>query len=58
MSEFYDVIVVGGGAAGVGAAVGASLAGARTALLERGRPRCPVRHRRLVSVGRPHCLGC
>ncbi|MDX6229813.1 MAG: hypothetical protein QOI76_3203 [Frankiales bacterium] len=36
MSENYDVIVVGGGAAGVGAAAGASLAGARTALLERG----------------------
>jgi hypothetical protein len=36
MSEIYDVIVVGGGAAGVGAAVGASLAGARTLLLERG----------------------
>jgi hypothetical protein len=36
MNELYDVIVVGGGAAGVGAAIGASLAGARTALLERG----------------------
>ena len=30
----YDVVVVGGGAAGVGAAVGAAQAGARTLLLE------------------------
>ena len=34
MSHHYDTIVVGGGAAGVGAAVGASLAGARTLLVE------------------------
>lgn len=33
-SNEYDVIVVGGGAAGVGAAVGAAQAGARTLLLE------------------------
>jgi hypothetical protein len=32
----YDVIVIGGGAAGVGAAAGASQAGARTLLIERG----------------------
>jgi flavin-dependent dehydrogenase len=32
----YDVIVAGGGAAGVGAAVGAAQAGARTLLIERG----------------------
>lgn len=32
----YDVIVVGGGAAGVGASVGARLAGARTLLVESG----------------------
>ncbi len=32
--ESYDVIVVGGGAAGVGAAVGASRAGARTLMIE------------------------
>jgi hypothetical protein len=31
----YDVIVVGGGAAGIAAAVGAAAAGARTALVER-----------------------
>src|ERR1700693_4303586 len=30
----YDVVVVGGGAAGVGAAVGAAQAGAKTLLLE------------------------
>ncbi len=34
MDQQYDVIVAGGGAAGVGAAVGASLAGARTLLVE------------------------
>jgi FAD dependent oxidoreductase len=33
-TESYDVIVVGGGAAGVGAAVGAALAGARTLMIE------------------------
>ena len=33
--EHYDVIVVGGGAAGVAAAVGAKLSGARTLLIER-----------------------
>jgi FAD dependent oxidoreductase len=32
--EGYDVIVVGGGAAGVGAAVGAAQAGARTLMIE------------------------
>src|SRR6202165_1151794 len=32
--ESYDVIVVGGGAAGVGAAVGAAPAGARTLMIE------------------------
>src|SRR5260370_17340366 len=32
----YDVIVIGGGSAGVGAAAGASQAGARTLLIERG----------------------
>jgi len=32
----YDVIVAGGGAAGIGAAVGAAQAGARTLLIERG----------------------
>ena len=34
MHQHYDVTVVGGGAAGVGAAVGASLAGAKTLLVE------------------------
>lgn len=34
MTEDYDVVVVGGGAAGVGAAVGAAQAGAKTLLLE------------------------
>jgi glycerol-3-phosphate dehydrogenase len=34
MTEEYDVVVVGGGAAGVGAAVAAAQAGARTVLLE------------------------
>ena len=33
-AESYDVVVVGGGAAGVGAAVGAALTGARTLLIE------------------------
>ena len=33
--ESFDVIVCGGGAAGVGAAVGAAQSGARVALLER-----------------------
>lgn len=33
-TETYDVLVVGGGAAGVGAAVGAAKAGARVALVE------------------------
>ena len=33
-TEDYDVVVVGGGAGGVGAALGATQAGARTLLLE------------------------
>jgi hypothetical protein len=33
--ECYDVVVVGGGSAGVGAAIGAAQAGARVALIER-----------------------
>src|SRR5258708_17673769 len=36
MVEHYDVIVGGGGSAGVAAAMGASRAGARTLLIERG----------------------
>src|SRR3981189_2857722 len=36
MKEHYDVIVGGGGAAGVAAAIGASRTGARTLLIERG----------------------
>jgi hypothetical protein len=36
MTRDYDVIVAGGGAAGVAAAVGASRVGARTLLIERG----------------------
>lgn len=34
-SDFFDVVVVGGGAGGVAAAVSASMAGARTLLVER-----------------------
>ena len=34
MKDKYDVLVVGGGAAGVGAAVGAAKAGARVGLVE------------------------
>jgi succinate dehydrogenase/fumarate reductase flavoprotein subunit len=34
MEDKYDVLVVGGGAAGVGAAVGAAKTGARVGLLE------------------------
>ena len=34
MKDRYDVLVVGGGAAGVGAAVGAAKTGARVGLLE------------------------
>lgn len=36
MIENYDVIVAGGGSAGIAAAIGASRAGARTLLVERG----------------------
>jgi hypothetical protein len=35
VTDTYDVVVIGGGAAGVAAAVGAARAGARTALIER-----------------------
>ncbi|GLY65022.1 FAD-dependent oxidoreductase [Amycolatopsis taiwanensis] len=35
MTEHYDVIVAGGGSAGIGAALGARRAGARTLLIER-----------------------
>ncbi len=36
MAKHYDVIVAGGGSAGIGAAIGARRAGARTLLIERG----------------------
>jgi FAD dependent oxidoreductase len=36
MADLYDVIVAGGGSAGVAAAIGASRVGARTLLIERG----------------------
>ncbi|MEU6262352.1 FAD-dependent oxidoreductase [Saccharopolyspora shandongensis] len=36
MTQHYDVIVAGGGSGGVAAAIGASRAGARTLLIERG----------------------
>ncbi|MEU6036828.1 FAD-dependent oxidoreductase [Actinomadura sp. NPDC047616] len=36
MTEHYDVIVAGGGSAGIAAAIGARRAGARTLLVERG----------------------
>ncbi|MBK1786617.1 FAD-dependent oxidoreductase [Prauserella cavernicola] len=36
MTDHYDVVVAGGGSAGIGAALGARRAGARTLLIERG----------------------
>lgn len=57
MTESYDLAVVGGGAAGLAAAVRAAASGARVALLERGSLGGRVRHLGRVEAAFGHPVG-
>jgi thioredoxin reductase (NADPH) len=57
MTESFDLAIVGGGAAGLAAAVRAAASGARVALLERGPLGGRVRHLGRVEVATGHPVG-
>lgn len=57
MTESFDLAIVGGGAAGLAAAVRAAASGARVALLERGPLGGRVRHLGRVEIATGHPVG-